>query len=308
VCETLQPVTVIHEHVQPGGRKRIVEIIAAPLMEGDGQLAGVVESVRDITERKRAEQSLQESERRYRTLNAKNKELLEGIRRQFLQRGELLKKLITVQEDERKRVARELHDELGQALSGLALQTAAMKKSILVDPHGASQQLDDICALIAQTTNQMYNLILSLRPAALDDLGLTTALYNCADHLLTDAAIRFEFDAEGLTHRLSPEIETILYRIFQEALSNIVRHAQATQVGIRLALREGLFEGPIEDNGRGFDPETVLTNKHDRSGLGLLGMQERATQCGGRLEVISQPGKGTCIRVIIPIREGMLHE
>jgi signal transduction histidine kinase len=110
-------------------------------------------------------------------------------------------------------------------------------------------------------------------------------------------------DSSGLTKRLPASIETALYRIFQEALSNVVRHSGADQVSIKLAQRDGVFEGEIVDNGRGFDPENVARGVNSPHGLGLLGMQERLTQCGGNLDVFSQAEKGTRIQIRIPLVE-----
>jgi signal transduction histidine kinase len=104
--------------------------------------------------------------------------------------------------------------------------------------------------------------------------------------------------------RLPPELETALYRIFQEALSNVVRHAEATKISITLACNNHTFEGKIEDNGRGFDLTSIQTNEDNIRGLGLLGMQERVIQCGGSMEIISDQGRGTQIQIFIPLTEG----
>lgn len=241
--------------------------------------------------------------RRVEAREKENRTLSEDLRRQSMQRGELVKRLITAQEDERKRVARELHDELGQALTGLAFQAEVMQQLIISDPEGALYQLAQTRALINETAGQMYDLILALRPSALDDLGLAAALRANADRLLAGTGITFDLDSRGLSDRLQPEMETALYRIFQEALSNVLRHSGAEQVHIKLARRDNVFDGEIVDNGHGFDPQTVRLNGDAPRGLGLLGMQERVAQCGGQLEIISKPGSGTCIRIRIQLKE-----
>jgi signal transduction histidine kinase len=232
-----------------------------------------------------------------------NRALSEDLRRQTTQQQELLKRLITAQEDERKRVARELHDELGQSLSGLALHSEVMGKFIHSDPERAFEQLSLTRELIHKTTQQMYELILALRPSVLDDLGLAAALRFHAERVFNGSGITFKLDLSGLAKRLPPSIETALYRIFQEALSNIVRHSGADQVKITLAQRDSFFEGEIVDNGHGFNPEIIEREANSPHGLGLLGMQERVAQCGGQLEIISKPGSGTLIRVRFPILE-----
>jgi signal transduction histidine kinase len=237
------------------------------------------------------------------TRDVENRALAESLQRQSIQRGKLLKRLITAQEDERKRVARELHDTLGQPLAGLTLRAEAMERLIAMDPDRALEQLEQIHALSALTAARMYDLIFDLRPSALDDLGLTAALRAHAERLLAGTGIAFELDDRGMTDRLHPEMETALYRAFQEALSNVVRHAGATRVRIALARRDGVFEGEIVDDGQGFDPQAVHMDGKSPRGLGLLGMQERVAQCGGQLEIISRRGGGTRLRIHIPIEE-----
>jgi signal transduction histidine kinase len=235
--------------------------------------------------------------------NIENRQLSQSLRDESAQRGQLLKRLITAQEDERKRVARELHDELGQSLGGLALTAEAMEKLIASDPERALGQLGHIRKLVTETTDQMYELILALRPSVLDDLGLAAAVKTQAERVLAGTSVSFDLDDAHLTGRLTPEIETALYRVFQEALTNVVRHAEAKQVRITLARRSNSFEGEIVDDGKGFDPSTIQVDGHSPQGLGLLGMQERVTQCSGRMEVISEPGGGTRLRIRIPLTE-----
>ncbi len=229
--------------------------------------------------------------------------LSENLKHQADQRGELLKRLITAQEDERKRVARELHDELGQALSGLAFQAEAMGKLIPNDTRRAIIQLDQTRKLINATTEQMYNLILDLRPSILDDLGLPAALHTHARHLLSNSGIDFQLETNALTGRLPPELETVLYRIFQEALTNVVRHAGASEIRMVLSCPSDTFYGSIADNGRGFDLECLHLEMDNGRGLGLLGMQERVAIFNGNMQIQSEPGRGTSIHISIPIVE-----
>ncbi len=230
-----------------------------------------------------------------------NHALSEDLRRQTNQQQELLKRLITAQEDERKRVARELHDELGQSLTGLALHSEVMGQFIHSDPERALEQLKLTRGLIDKTTQQMYELILALRPSVLDDLGLAAALRSLAERVFKVSEITFTLDTSSLIKRLSPSIETMLYRIFQEAMSNVVKHSGADQVKITLAQRDGVFEGEIMDNGHGFSPDNLARERNSPHGLGLLGMQERLAQCGGSMNIVSREGEGTRIQFRIPL-------
>jgi signal transduction histidine kinase len=232
--------------------------------------------------------------------NTENLTLSESLQRQSTQRGELLKRLITIQEDERKRVARELHDELGQALGGLNFRVEAIQRMVDSDAGRAAKELALTRRLIEEATDQMHNLIYALRPSILDDLGLSAALRSHAERLLECRGIAFDFDSSGLDGRLPSEIETALYRIFQEALNNIVRHSGATQVTLSLSSRDGTLEAEIIDNGDGFDPQAIrgLDQEH---GWGLFGMQERVALVGGHLDVHSRSGSGTRIHLSIPL-------
>jgi signal transduction histidine kinase len=232
-----------------------------------------------------------------------NQLLSENLQRQSSQRGELLKRLITAQEDERKRVARELHDELGQALSGLAFKAGAVSTLVENDVQRAHKELDQIRGLIQDTTEHMYDMIIALRPSVLDDLGLAPALRAHASRLLEGTGITFSLKVDGTADRLPAEVETALYRIFQEALNNIVRHSSADRVEVTLTKIGEFFNGEISDNGQGFDLESVEKNGCEPRGLGLLGMQERINLMGGNLEILSEPEKGTKIWISIPILE-----
>jgi signal transduction histidine kinase len=234
---------------------------------------------------------------------AENRTLSGNLRREAAQRYELLKRLITAQEEERRRVARDLHDDLGQDLAGLAVSLEAAERLWADQPEQAHAQLQGARALIAETTERAYAMILSLRPSALDDLGLAPALHAHAGRALKDTGIQFELDTRDLTRRLPPEMAIALFRTFQEALTNVVRHAGASHVRLSLAVRDGALAGEIVDDGRGFDPREVQANGFGPRGLGLLGMQERVAQCGGALEIISQPGAGTRVQIRIPLPE-----
>ena len=242
---------------------------------------------------------LQDLEKR----NGENQRLSADLNRQILERGELLKRMITAQEDERKRVSRDLHDELGQSLAGAALHLEALKNFISVDPDQAVQILDQTQLLIRMSSDQMYNLILALRPSVLDDLGLVAALRVYMERVFAEAAIAYSLDTSGLDTRLNPNLETVLYRVFQESLNNIVRHARAQHVTVTLSIEDAFFKGEICDDGQGFDPGSIRTNPDGPQGLGLLGMRERVFEYHGKVEIFSSLNHGTRVVVWIPLEE-----
>lgn len=232
-----------------------------------------------------------------------NRALSEHLYEQSQQRGELLKHLISAQEDERKRVARELHDDLGQALGALALQTEAVEMLINSDTEQAIRQLQVTRDLIKDATDSMYELILALRPSILDDLGLLSALQSQAEKTFEGSGIVFELRTDGLPDRLEPELETTLYRIYQETLNNARRHSGAKKVSITISMHEGFLESVIQDDGHGFNQEKLDAERYNRDGWGLLGIKERVNQWGGKVEITSHPGLGTLIRLQFPIDE-----
>jgi signal transduction histidine kinase len=207
-------------------------------------------------------------------------------------RGELLKKVIAVQEEERKRIARELHDETSQDLATLLL---AIETTADSGPEELKKKFLQMKALTGRTLDSIHRLILDLRPSVLDDLGLTSAIRWIAESRLEPLGIDLDFAVAGQERRLKPEIETTLFRIGQEAISNIARHAEASSVAIELEFGQESVRLKVEDNGRGFEFDET------RSGsFGLRGMKERAALLDGVLSVDSEPGSGTHIAVAIP--------
>jgi signal transduction histidine kinase len=219
-------------------------------------------------------------------------------------RGQLLEQAIAAQEDERRRIARELHDRTGQALTSLlvglrALEAEADSTSGLVISPGRLQELK---AIVADTLDGVRDLALELRPSVLDDLGLVPALqrYVRTCHERHHLAIDFQtLGLEGV--RLPPSVETALYRIAQEALTNVVQHAGATQVSLLLEARAGTVVAIVEDDGCGFEMDWLMRDPVGGHWLGLSGMRERAELLGGRLTIESAPGEGTTVFVEVPL-------
>jgi PAS domain S-box-containing protein len=236
--------------------------------EAGGQVVRIVGTHFDLTERKRAD-----AERA---------------------RTELLARLVFAQEDERRRIAREMHDQFGEQLTALALGIGALKEACAGQPSLRSQ-VDAIDAVAKQLDRDVDHLVWQLRPTALDDLGLRAALSNYVHDWSQRVGIAAQLHTSGLLDdRLPSEVESALYRIAQEALNNIAKHAQAGHVEIVLERRVDHVVLMIEDDGVGFDP-----GDSDRTGggFGLMGMQERAALVGASLEIESTAGQGTTILV-----------
>jgi signal transduction histidine kinase len=224
--------------------------------------------------------------------------LYQELQKQEGARGELLKKLILAQEEERKRIARELHDETSQDLATFLL-------SAETSASGASGTLREgflrMKAIANRALDSIHRLIYDLRPSVLDDLGLSSALRWVAENRIESLGIDLAFNVIGVERRLEPLNEIALFRIGQEAISNIVRHAEANAVRITLEYGADVIRLEVEDNGKGFQPERVLTT--GEKSLGLLGMRERASLIGGHLSVVSTPESGTLVRVEIPVNK-----
>ena len=208
----------------------------------------------------------------------------------------LYEKVVSAQEDERKRVARELHDDTAQSLAAVVM---AIDGALAALKAGQPPRLEDARALAVRTIEEVHRMILDLRPSVLDDLGLQSAIRWYAErHLVKRGlSVRCEFDAPD--HRYPAAFETAVFRVCQEAMSNIAHHAQAESVLIQLAEDRGVLRIEIEDDGRGFDPHAV--SHADRRHFGLMGIEERVEILGGKVEIDSAPGQGTRIHLEVPL-------
>lgn len=230
--------------------------------------------------------------------------LYEELRRKEAARGELLRKVISAQEEERRRIARELHDETGQAITALVvgMDTAALAPES--DSGAVRRRLKELRALAVDALEDVHRLIHDLRPSVLDDLGLVTGLKWYAETRLQPAGISVEVTVSGEETRLPAEVETALFRIGQEAISNVARHARASSVRVNLDFRDGDVTLEVQDDGVGFNLASVLESGDSRREWGILGMRERASLIGGTLEVNSEPSHGTRVRTTIPRQRG----
>jgi PAS domain S-box-containing protein len=208
---------------------------------------------------------------------------------------QLRRRLVTAQEDERRRVARELHDSVAQLLTALSLGIRGVRDAAPLPP-GALECLDDLQRVADELGRQIHDLAGRLRPTALDDLGLEAALGHLVESWSARTGVPVDFQAIGIgSRRLSAEIETVLYRVIQECLTNVARHAHARQVSVVVSCQNGSATAVVEDDGVGLVPSETR-----RSRLGLTGMHERVNLVGGELNIESTPGAGTTIIARVP--------
>jgi PAS domain S-box-containing protein len=226
-------------------------------------------------------------------------DLTERRRREAEQaRSELLGRLVFAQEDERRRIAREMHDQFGEQLTSLSREIAMLKEACQSDPV-ASAHVRSLESISQQLDRDVDHLVWQLRPTALDDLGLRAALANYVQDWSARVGIPAELHMSGLLdERLPPDAETTLYRIAQEALTNVARHSRATRADVMLE-RQGAFALlTVEDDGVGFEPEEM---KSAGGGFGLLGMHERSALVGATLQIESAKGEGTTVLLRLPL-------
>ncbi|MBI4380336.1 MAG: HAMP domain-containing protein [candidate division NC10 bacterium] len=222
------------------------------------------------------------------------------LRQKEEMRQRLLTQLITAQEEERKRISRGLHDEAGQALTSILVGLKLIENA--TDIREAHQQSGSLRALTVETLEALHDLSLNLRPGVLDELGLAAALEHYVKDFGAKHGLATDFQAHGFdSRRLPAPIETTMYRIAQEALTNVVRHARAANVSVLLERRGNSAILIVEDDGRGFEVESVVGRSRNEGRLGIFGMQERAFRIDGTLTIESSSGGGTTVFVEVPL-------
>lgn len=230
------------------------------------------------------------------TVALQNARLFEQVRTGREQLQALSRQLVQVQEEERKHLARELHDEVGQMLTGLKLMLGVVPR---LPPEKMSSQINEVLTVLNRLTERVHDLSLNLRPMMLDDLGLMSALLWLFDRFTAQTGVRVNFETLGLETRLPPEVETTTYRLVQEALTNVARYAETTEAWVRLLADGTEVRLQVQDAGRGFDVAVALTSGQR---VGLTGMKERAALLGGWLHIQSAPGAGTEITATLPLQ------
>jgi signal transduction histidine kinase len=208
----------------------------------------------------------------------------------------LAARLQTVREDERSRAAREIHDELGQVLTAIKLEFTALLQELPGDQEPVSQRSQSILKLLDEAIQSIRRIATELRPGILDDLGLAAAVEWVAEEFQSRTGTKVHVSLPGTDIAIDRERATALFRILQETLTNVARHANATEVSVRLAQEDGMLILEVRDNGKGIREEELSAN----NSLGILGMRERAVLLGGELIISGVPGLGTTVRVQIP--------
>ena len=231
-----------------------------------------------------------------------NAQLLDAVRKQEGDLHRLSARLIGAQEAERGRISRELHDEIGQALTAMSIDLAQIDARLPPEADSElGERLRETRSLVDETSERVSQLSLDLRPGALDDLGLVPALRWYVSRYIKRLGIEVDLVATGLEGRLAPEVETTVYRVAQEALTNVARHAHATRVCLRLERRASSICAVIQDDGQGFAVEEDAGQTRPERGAGLLGIRERVALLGGSFHIESRPGEGTRLSIEIPL-------
>ncbi|UCF93133.1 MAG: PAS domain S-box protein [Desulfobacterales bacterium] len=269
--------------LRPDGSLRWLAHTCQPVFDDHGRLLGRRGSNRDITAHRAADDALRESEKQLRYLSSR---------------------LLTAQETERRRIAGALHDELGGALAVLKLRTRFIERNLQPGQTAIREECQWNLQYIDQIIDDVHRLSRDLSPSILEDIGLTPALGWLIDNFVRHYGIKAAPRIENVDHLLSRDDQIMIFRTFQEALTNIGKHAQAGNVVIEVRRVEDRISLFVEDDGRGFDMEELSAKKVSEKGLGLAAMNERARMLGGSLSLRSEQGKGTRIALSIPLRKG----
>jgi PAS domain S-box-containing protein len=291
-----EPVTFEYRIQWPDATVRWLRNSDFPIRDADDVIRHFAGTGRDVTDQKHAESALRESEERLRALN---EQLEARVRERTSEVRSLFARLVSAQEEERRRIARDIHDQLGQQMTALRMNLEAWRAKANGDA-AVREQADRTQRLAEELDQSIDFLTWQLRPAALDHLGLSAALRNLVAGWSERFGIAAEYDGSGDNGvRLPKDVEANLYRIVQEALHNVAKHAQATHVSVSMECGDHELIVVVEDNGGGFDPLPRFDADGQR--LGLLNMRERATLAGGRLDIESTPGTGSAVFVRIPV-------
>jgi signal transduction histidine kinase len=289
--ETITPIEKIHRSAHEAALhlNKIVEMLSQRTVE---LAASNLELKQEIVQRKAVEAALKKSEHHY-------GELLEQSNRLQNQLRHLSRQILLTQEEERREISRELHDVIAQTLTGINVRLAALAKEAATNTKGLDRNIAQTQRLVEKSVNIVHQFARELRPAVLDDLGLIPALHSFVKIFSKRTGVHVHLNIFAGVEQLDSNKRTILYRVAQEALTNVARHAQASRVEVSIQkLPEGICM-KIRDDGKSFEVDRLLHAKGSKR-LGLLGMRERLEMVGGSFAVESAPDKGTTILAQIP--------
>lgn len=277
-----QRIVNLELHYQTIEGLKVPMLFSAGLLHSKvGTIDGIVGIARDVTERKQAEESLRQSESELRYLSSQ---------------------LLTAQEKERRRLSVELHDELGQALMVLKLKVRAIQRVWGTNQDSLKKECDEVIGYINEVSENVRRLSQDLSPSLLEDFGLTIAMRRLVETSCAHSGIAYSLDMTELDDLFAHSERITVYRILQECLTNIVKHAQATSLTITLREEDGCFYFRLDDNGQGFDLHETFAGDPSKKGLGLSAMNERVRMLGGSLDIVSRKGSGTTTSFRVPIK------
>ena len=260
------------------GRQIDISLTVSPIKDAAGDVVGASTVARDITRLKRAQGALQQANDDLRVVS---------------------RRLFRVRDDERRHLARELHDEIGQALTAAKINVDSIES---IEGSKQSLRLKETVTLLDNLLRQVRQISFDLHPSLLDDLGLAPALRSLLDQQAQRTGLRVQFSAVEPLEDIDPGIQTTGFRIAQEAITNVLRHAKAQSVGVHLRIEADQLQMKIVDDGSGFDLGEVERRAQQGAAFGLMGMRERAALVGGRVQIISSPNKGTTVEVFLPLK------
>lgn len=264
--------------------KKFIETLSQRTVE---LAASNLELSLEIAQRKAAEEALKKSKLHYSQLLEQSDRLQEQLRR-------LSRQILSAQEDERKKISRELHDVIAQTLTGINVRLATLKREAALNTKGLDRNIARTQRLVEKSVNIVHQFARELRPAVLDDLGLIPALHSFMKHFTARTGIHTHLTAFAGVEKLDAARRTVLFRVAQEALTNVGRHAHATRADVTLQKVAGSVCMKIKDDGKSFHVQSVLHGTGRRR-LGLLGMRERLEMVGGNFRIESAPGQGTTV-------------
>ena len=291
-AEAITPIEKTHRTAQEANAS-LNQMIRTLNQRGADLAASNRRLKQEIIQRKSVEESLRKSEQHY-------GQLLEQSRRMQEQLRLLSRKLLSAQEEERKMISRELHDEIAQTLTGINIRLASLKTEATVNTKGLQKKITSTQRLVEKSVDIVHRFARELRPTVLDDLGLIPALHSYMKNFTRRTGVRARLKVFAAVEQLDAAKRTVLFRIAQEALTNVARHAQASRVEVSIQKLRDRVCMRIKDDGKAFDVEHVLRSKGNGR-LGLLGMRERLEMVGGNLVVESAPHKGTTVQAQIPL-------